>query len=182
MTKPKNLHVATILSAHGVRGDVRVRSLTDDPLSLFKYKPVTDESGAHVFALKRKGAAKDCFIVSIDGVEDRDAAEALRGTKLFVERSVLPKARRGEYYEADLIGLAAVDKGGQTCGVVQAMHDYGAGVFLEIQPVAGASFMLPFRGAFVPEVDLESNRIVVDIPDGWLDNGAQTKHPERKRP
>jgi 16S rRNA processing protein RimM len=164
----RKICVGVIMGAHGVRGEVRLRSFTDDPESIFAYKPVTDEEGKRAFTLKRKGMMKDHFIVSLKGVTDRNAAEALRGTELFVERAILPPAGKGEYYEADLVGLAAKTEDGKTLGKVLALHDYGAGTFLEIEPVKGKSFMLPFTDAFVPDVNLAKGFIQIVVPEGWL--------------
>lgn len=154
--------------AHGVRGELRLRSFTDDPVSIFRYKPLTDEKGERVFALTRKGIGKDAFIVSVAGVADRDAADAMKGVKLFVERAQLPKAKKNQYYEADLIGMTVHDAGGVNYGRVLAVHDYGAGPFLEIGTGKKDSFMLPFTNACVPEVDAGRREILAAVPDGWL--------------
>lgn len=175
MQGDRKILVGVILGAHGVRGDVRVRSFTSDPKSLFKFKAVTDESGKRVVALKHKGAAKGDFIVSLADVKDKDAADALRGTKLFVERAALPKTRKREYYEVDLVGIKVLTVEGKTLGEVQALHDYGAGPFLEINPSKGQSFMLPFNDVFVPDVDLESDIITAFIPEGWLSEEPKPK-------
>ncbi len=172
----RRILVGVILGAHGVRGDVRVRSYTADPKSLFMFKTIADESGKRVFALKRKGATKNDFIASIVDVKDKDSADALRGTKLFVERAALPKARKSEYYEVDLVGLKVLTVEGKPLGEVQALHDYGAGPFLEIQPKKGASFMLPFNDVYVPEIDLDGGALTVFVPEGWLN--AESK-PEK---
>jgi 16S rRNA processing protein RimM len=92
----------------------------------------------------------------------------LRGTKLYVARVGLPPAKKNEYYEADLIGLETRGADGKNVGKVLALHDYGAGAFLEIKPANGASFMLPFNDAFVPNVDLERGLLSVIVPEGWL--------------
>ena len=169
MEQNRKILVGVILGAHGVQGAVRLRSLSAEPESIFAFKVLTDESGDRKFALKLKGAMKDYFVVSLNGVTDREGAEALRGTRLFVTRSALPPAGAHEYYEADLIGLKADGKDGKSYGTVKALHDYGAGAFLEIQPVKGSSFMLPFTDACAPEVDVAAGHITVAVPDGWLE-------------
>jgi 16S rRNA processing protein RimM len=122
------------------------------------------------------GLVKDDFIATIKGIDDRTAAENLRGTKLFVSRDKLPKAKDGEYYEADLQGLEAKTEDGETIGTIEALHDYGAGSFLEIKPQKGPSFMLPFTDAHVPTVDIEKGFATVLIPEGWLN----VEKPEKK--
>ncbi len=163
----KRILIGTVLGPHGVKGDVRVRSFTQEPQALFAFKAVTDESGARSFELKRKGAAKGDFIVAVDGIKDRNAAEALKGLRLFVAREALPKTKKREYYEAELIGLKVADEGGKGLGDVIALHDYGGGPFLEIKPAKGASFMLPFNDTFVPVVDVREGRVTVVVPEGW---------------
>ncbi|MDD3287827.1 MAG: ribosome maturation factor RimM, partial [Alphaproteobacteria bacterium] len=159
--------VGAFVGAHGVRGQARLRSFTENPEDVFSYSPLTNESGDKVFALKRIGVMKDCFMVSVAGVSDRDVAAALKGTRLYVDRDALPKTKDGEYYEADLVGLEAVDLNGETKGKVLGVHDYGAGSFLEIKPVVGASYMLPFNDRFVPKIDIAAGVVTVDVPEGW---------------
>ncbi|MDD5586306.1 MAG: ribosome maturation factor RimM [Alphaproteobacteria bacterium] len=177
MKKEAKIQVGAILGAHGVQGEVRLRSFTTDPEAIFAFKKLSGEDGKQAFEPKRKGAMKGDFIVSLKGVTDRNGAEALRGTKLFVARSALPKAGKNEYYEADLAGLAARGEDGKSCGTVLALHDYGAGAFLEIQPLSGASFMLPFTDDYVPEVDLAAGCLTVVVPEGWL----AAEKPEGKK-
>src|SRR5262249_18806588 len=106
-------------------------------------------------------------------IKDRNEAEALRGTKLFVDRDRLPKTKRGEYYEADLVGLTARDAKGKDFGKIIAVHDYGAGVFFEIGANKKDSFMLPFKKACVPQIDMKAGFAVIDVPDGWLDTAKE---------
>jgi len=168
VTKERLLRVGKVVGAHGLRGEVLVHSFTEDPEALFTYEPLTNSSGEKVFRLQVKGVAQDHFIVSVDGVKDRNAAEAMKGVQFFVSRSSLPEVEEGVFYEADLIGLVARTVEGQEVGKVEALHDHGAGAFLEILPPHAKSFMLPFKDAFVPTVDLEGGFILVVIPEGWL--------------
>ena len=175
--KRSSICVGVIAGAQGIRGFVRVRSFTDDPESIFKYKPLTSEDGTREFKLKLQGVNKDMFVASLDGVTDRNSAEAMRGTQLFFDRAKLPKAKKGQYFEADLIGLAAKDKQGKAYGKILSVHDYGAGVFLEIGMNKKDSFMLPFTDACVPEVDMASG-ITIMPPDGWLDKASEDEDVE----
>ncbi len=172
------IRIGVILGAHGVRGAARLASLTENPEDIFVYKPLTDESGGRVFEIEKRGIGKDCFLVSIKGVQTREAAQALKGMGLFIERSLLPAEEEGEYYLADLIGLEAWDESGKPVGKVEATHDYGAGLFLEIKPPHRESFMLPFKDAFVPRVDIAAGTMTVLLPEGWLE---EEKREERKK-
>lgn len=155
------------MGAHGVRGQIRLRSFTENPEAIFDYKPLTDESGANKFAIKFQGEMKEYFVAALKGTATREAAEALRGTKLFVARSALPPPSENEYYEADLIGLIVKNSDGENLGTVQALHDYGAGAFLEIKPEKGGSYMLPFKDSFFPEINFAAGFAVAIVPDGW---------------
>ena len=161
--------LGAVTGAHGVRGLVKVKPFTENPDDVAAYGPVEDEPGGRRFELAVTGRHKDGVIVRVDGVADRDAAEALRGTRFYVARSILPEPSDGEYYHADLIGLAVVATDGRQLGRVTAMHDFGAGDLIEYVGTDGQSRMLPFTEAAVPEVDLAGGRLVVDPPEGLLD-------------
>jgi 16S rRNA processing protein RimM len=156
--------VGVIAAAHGVRGLVRVKSFTADPKSIASYGELSDERGVRHFRLALQGQAKDGVIARIDGVVDRDAAEALKGTKLFVDRGALPDiAADDEFYQTDLVGLRVEARDGKTLGRVKAVLNFGAGDLLEIEG-EGVSLMLPFTKQVVPLVDLPGGRLVADPP------------------
>lgn len=163
----RKICVGKVTGAHGVRGLVRVRSFTENPEDIVAYGPLSDEVGERVFALTLKGAVKDAFIVEISGVKTREEAQALKGVPLFADRAALPETEVRQYYHADLIGLRVEDPEGQGLGAIIALHDFGGGVMLEVKPVTGASFMVPFRDAFVPVVDVAAGRVVADLPADW---------------
>ena len=120
------------------------------------------------------------MIARLDGVENRDQAEALRGLHLYLPRSALPPAAAEEFYHADLIGLAAVLGDGTVLGQVRAVHDFGAGDTLEIDRPAAPPAMVPFTRAVVPLIDLDAGRLLIDPPPGLLDDGAPTRRRPRR--
>ncbi len=152
--------VGVIAGAHGVRGEVKVKTFTADPAAVAAYGPVADESGARAFELSLRGTTKGGVIARVAGVGDRDAAQALKGTKLYVDRVVLPEPGSDEFYHADLIGLAVELRDGKAVGRVKAVHDFGAGDLLEIALPDGRTEMLPFTREAVPEVDIAGGRLV----------------------
>ena len=157
--------IAQIGSPHGVRGEVRLKSFTADPLAVKDYGPLTSEDGTATFVIEALRPAKDHLVARLAGINDRDAAALLARTKLFVARTRLPPPAADEYYHADLIGLAAVGLEGKEIGTVVAIHDFGAGDILELRPAAGsATILLPFTEACVPKVDVASGRITVVLP------------------
>jgi 16S rRNA processing protein RimM len=156
--------VGAIAAAHGVRGLVRVKSFTADPKSVASYGELSDERGLRHFRLTLQGQAKDGVIARIDGIDDRDAAEALKGTRLFVDREALPAlTEEDEFYQTDLVGLRVEACDGKTLGRVKAVLNFGAGDLLEIEG-EGVSLMLPFTRQVVPLVDLPGGRLVADPP------------------
>lgn len=156
--------VGVIAAAHGVRGLVRVKSFTADPKSVASYGELSDERGQRRFRLNLQGQAKEGVIAQINGVTDRDAAEALKGTKLFMAREALPEiAADDEFYQADLVGLRVESRDGKTLGRVKAVLNFGAGDLLEIEG-EGVSLMLPFTKQVVPLVDLPGGRLVAEPP------------------
>ncbi|MGA0562713.1 ribosome maturation factor RimM [Ancylobacter sp. VNQ12] len=160
--------LARIGAPHGVKGEVRLFVFADDPDSLKRYKPLTDESGARVFKLKALRPAKDHFVARLEGVETREAAEALTNQGLHVDRALLPATEdEDDFYYADLIGLKAVTGEGEAFGKVVAVHDFGAGDILEIAPEAGGkTLMLPFTRAVVPTIDIKAGSLIVE-PGEW---------------
>jgi len=160
--------IARIGAPHGVKGAVRVKSYTDDPAAIGDYGPLVAKDG-RVFAISHLRPEKSVLIVNFAGVGDRDGAQALNGTDLYIRRSVLPASNDAdEFYHADLIGLAVLTPGGETLGRVTAIHDFGAGEMLEIEQegskTKGQTLLLPFSKAIVPEIDLAGGWLIAVPP------------------
>lgn len=156
--------VAAIAGAHGVRGAVRIKTFTENPAAIGDMVDLADGQGRPVRLTIAESRA-DRVIARIDGVGDREAAQALKGTRLYIPRAALPEAAEDEYYHADLIGLAVEGGDGAALGAVKAMHDFGAGDIVEIE-CDGTVFLMPFNRQTVPRVDLVARRMVVDPPPG----------------
>lgn len=157
--------LGAVAGAHGVRGALRVKSFTAEPDDIAAYGPVTDEAGSREFTLRIVGKSRGDLVIKVDGINDRDAAEALKGTRFYVARATLPETEADEFYHADLIGLRAEDEGGQTLGTVRAVHDHGAGTLIEIRSKDGVELLVPFTRAAVPVVDIAGGRVVVAPPE-----------------
>ena len=168
--------IGIVTAPHGVGGAVRIKSFTERPKDIAGYGPLADAAG-RCFALRLVGAGKGVLIARLDGVEDRNRAEGLRGLRLYLPRSALPPAAAEEFYHADLIGLAAVLGDGRVLGRVRAVHDFGAGDTLEIERREAPPAMVPFTRAIVPLIDLDAGRLVIDPPPGLLDDAP----PARRR-
>jgi 16S rRNA processing protein RimM len=154
-------------AAHGVRGEVRLRSFTADPGAIANYGPLETEDG-RVFEIETLRPAKDHFVAKFSGIAGRSAAERLARTKLYVPRERLPQpSEPDEFYHADLVGLAVLDRAGRQRGTVIAVHNFGAGDLIEVRPDGGGKTeLLPFDAATVPMVDVAAGKIVVDPPAG----------------
>ena len=150
-------------AAHGVHGEVRLHSFTANPTAIAAYGPLETEDG-RVFKIESLRPARHAFVAKLSGVGDRDTAERLANTKLYVPRERLPEpAEANEFYHADLVGLRAVDNAGRECGTVVAVHNFGAGDLIELQPPDGAQTeLLPFDAVIVPEVNVRGGTIVIN--------------------
>lgn len=170
--------LGAITGPHGVRGLVKVKPFTEVPEDIAAYGPVEDETGTKRYTLRVTGEAKGQVIVALDGVGDRNAAEALKGERLYVARDALPEPEDGSFYHADLIGMEVVGLDGTLLGRVSALYDFGAGDVLEFRGADGKARMLPFTEQVVPTVDLDARRMVVDPPEGALDDGPDKSGDE----
>ena len=166
--------LGVITKAQGTRGEVRIRSYTEDARAVAAYGPVTDEAGGRSMTVKILDASNGVVTARIEGVKDRTQALALKGTRLYVPRSALPDPGDDEFYHCDLIGLRAELVTGGALGTVSAVHNYGAGDVIEIaRPGRKAPVLLPFTRAVVPVIDTEAGRIKVDLPQGVLGTGDE---------
>ncbi|MBS0333800.1 MAG: 16S rRNA processing protein RimM [Proteobacteria bacterium] len=158
--------VGRVAGAFGVKGEVRITSFTAEPLALVTYKTLLREDGTPGLTLTGGRAAKGGVVARAKEVATREEAEALRGLKLHVPRSVLPEPDdEDEFYIHDLIGLDVVSLEGDLLGTVKSVRDFGAGDLLEVAPRMGESWWLPFTREAVPEVQMDAGRIVAVRPD-----------------
>jgi 16S rRNA processing protein RimM len=183
----KRICVGEITGAHGIRGEVKLKSFTADPLAVRNYAPLESEDGTGRFVIEELHPAKGHFVARLSGVEDRASAERLAHVRLFVARDVMPAPAADEFYHADLIGLRAVTTTGEEIATVTAVHDFGAGAILELQrkggEAGGATIMVPFTDAFVPHVDIAAGRIVVAPPaDSARGESVRPRRPRRRAP
>ncbi len=176
--------MGAIIGAHGIKGEVKVKSFAGAPKAIASYGPLTDAKG-RAFALSvtgqaspgKKASGQDVLIARIDGVRDRNAAEALKGVELFVTRDRLPEiVGESEFYLTDLIGLDVLDQHATALGRVGSVENYGAGDVVSVEGGSRGAFDVAFTKALVPMVDLTGGKIVLDLPDGFFDR--PTGEPE----
>ena len=160
----RRILLGRIAAAHGIRGDVLVKTFTERPEDIAAYGPLDDGQGRSFKLKVLRVTPRGDVVARIGGIGDRNTAEALKGTQLYIDRNRLPPPAEDQFYHADLIGLVAVDPDGRPVGEVVAVHNHGAGDILEIR-LAGASKteLVAFTDAFVPEVDLAGRRVVLRL-------------------
>jgi 16S rRNA processing protein RimM len=162
--------VGAIAGAFGVHGEVRLKSFCAEAADIAAYGPLCTEDGARSFEITLTRPIPSGFGARLSGVTSKEAADALRGTRLFAPRSALPGLPDDEFYHADLLGLSARDTGGAELGKIAAVLNHGAGDILELRgaPLKG-SVLVPFTRAIVPTVDLAAGRVIIDPPEGLFD-------------
>jgi 16S rRNA processing protein RimM len=156
--------LGVITSAHGIQGEVKIKSFTDNPKALGTYGPLQDRTGQRMFTLRIHSEQKGMLIGSVDGVHDRNAAELLRGVELYAAREALAPAEEGEFLVEDLIGLT-VWQDGQSVGTIKAFYNFGAGDILEITFTDGREEMFSFTDANFPEIDMTARHITFCPPE-----------------
>jgi 16S rRNA processing protein RimM len=163
MIKPQNpVQMAVIGAAHGIKGELRVKTFTGDPLALADYGPLYARDG-RAFQIVDIRSANTVVVVRFKGISDRNAAEALAGTELFVDRSMLPDdGEEDEFYHADLVGLAVRDDTGADIGKVVAVHNFGGGDILDVTLGERKGVLIPFTQAAVPDVSITEGFIRID--------------------
>jgi 16S rRNA processing protein RimM len=160
----RDVLLGAVIGAQGLKGEVKVKTFTQSPERLGAYGPLHTKDGKRFRVLSVR-EARDAAVVALDGVNDRNAAEALKGAELFVPRSALPKEEADEFYHADLVGLRAEDTEGRAMGTIRAVHNFGAGDVLEIIRDDGDEVFLPFTREVAQEIDIEGGRIVIAAPE-----------------
>ena len=157
--------LGVVLGAHGLKGEVKVRTFTETPERLAAYGPLHDDQG-RIFAVTHiKAIDAVSAIAQFDQICSRDAAERLKGCEFFVTRAALPQTEAEEFYHADLIGLRVEDSEGRLIGHIRGIHNFGAGDVVDIERSDGNEALLPFNRQFVPVVEIAAGRVVIVPPE-----------------
>lgn len=167
MTPTSNrLLVGQIGAAHGIKGEVRIATHTQDPTAIGRYGPLTTDRPGQTVTISRLRLNKNVVVAQLEGVSDRTAAEKLNGTNLYIDRAQLPATEdEDDFYHADLIGLEARLESGVVLGTVSAVPNYGAGDLIEVRdPQSGDTFLYPFTRAVVPSVHIADGYLVIVVP------------------
>ncbi len=173
---PPRVCLGVIAGTHGVKGEVRILSYTGRPEDIAEYGPLADEAGERSFTLEVRGRSKRTLVARMGGVDDREAAAALKGTQLFVARGALDAPATDEFYYSDLVGLEARLGSGDRLGRIASVHNFGAGDLLEVEPAGdGATLLVPFTKETVPVIDSDDGFVVLVPPDGLIGDGGATE-------
>jgi 16S rRNA processing protein RimM len=164
--KTNRILLGQIGAAHGIKGEVRIATHTQDPLAIGTYGPLDTDKPGVTITLSKVRLQKNVVVAYIKGVTDRNAAEALNGTNLYVDRAKLPETEdEDDFYHADLIGLDARLESGIVIGKVSAIPNFGAGDLIEIRdPQSGDTYLYPFTKAVVPHVHLADGFLTIVVP------------------
>lgn len=174
--KANHVLLGVVTAAHGLRGEVKVKSFTDPPMALGEYAGLCRADGAVLRMVSCRPARHD-VIVKWHDITSREQAEALIGTEIFIDRAALPEPDEDDFYYTDLIGCRAITDEGEELGTINQIHDFGAGDILEIGP-----HMIAFTRENVPQIDLVAGRVTVCLPphieaDGPAEAAAHAPGP-----
>ncbi len=158
------LLVGVFGAAHGVRGEIRLKSFTADPLAIGHYGALKSKGGESFTLLSLRPVKDDICVARVEGIADRNAAEKLTNTELFILKEQLPPAEEDEFYFADLIGLRAEDASGAVLGLIKSIENYGAGDILVLRCVDGEEKLLPFTRGVVPKIEIAQGRVIIELP------------------
>jgi 16S rRNA processing protein RimM len=161
----RDVLLAAVIGAQGLKGAVKAKIFTATPETLTRYGPLHDASGRKFAITAFRPGKPGEAVMSFEGVESREAAEALKGASLYIARAALPATAEEEFYHADLIGLEAQDGEGRVLGRIAAIHNFGAGDVIEIMRPDGDNVLLAFTRETVPLIDIAGGHIVVAVPE-----------------
>ncbi|MGE3332576.1 MAG: ribosome maturation factor RimM [Rhodospirillaceae bacterium] len=166
MDRTSRVCLGVIVGAKGLKGEVRIKSFTEDPADVGAYGPVTTGDGRK-FNVTVGGGKEGVVIAKLAGVADRTQAEALKGVELFVERTALPAPKEGEFYHADLIGAVVKLTSGEMLGTVSGLHNFGGGDMMEVGE-GRASVLIPLTSEAIAALDVKAGQVVVHPLPGLL--------------
>ena len=169
VVSPELVCMAEIVGVHGIKGMLKVKVFGDTNENLMEYMPLCDAAEKKEFSFLTFVPHKNIYLATMDGITDRTTAEKLRGTKLYISRERLPEIDdKDVFYNVDLVGLTAKNQEGDVLGKILQVANFGAGDLLEIKPLEGTSYYVPFTKTVVQKMDIEKQEITVDIPEGLL--------------
>lgn len=162
MTQEKQVLIGKVSSSHGVRGLVKVHLYIDDPEVISGLKFANDKNGNEIFEILSLVKHKNLYLMKLDGIEDRNQSDALRGTEFYINEDLMPELEEDEFFVSELEGLRVKDSSKEDFGTVKNVFNFGAGDVLEIVKISGEYFMLTFTKDTVPEINIEEGFITIN--------------------
>jgi 16S rRNA processing protein RimM len=168
----KRVCLGRAIGARGLKGEVRIKTFTEDPLAIGAYGPLQNEARTRQFEISNVKTAKDGVVARLKGISTREQADALKGVEFYVDRDRLPDVEDDfTFYFEDLIGLVAINENGSALGQVVAVQNFGAGDLLEVRPATGgATVLVPFTREIVPDIDKEAGWLLMLAPEGIFED------------
>ena len=164
------LVVGAIAGSKGVRGHFKVKLFSESLSALTQYGPLEIDDGRSLLLATKSLNSKGLVVASAAGIDSREAADALKGMTLSVQRALLPNLADNEVYHADLLGLQAFHEKGTLIGIVIALHNFGGGEIVEIKPEGEQSVMLPFEGDSLVSIDFDNKKVILAPPVGLIND------------
>ncbi len=159
----KRILLGEIVAAHGIKGHVKIKTYTENPVDIGSYGPMRDENDNSYTLSNIRQVSPHAIIAFIKGITDRNQAEALCGTKFYIDRAQLPEPTENEFYHEDLINISVYDEQGTHYGNVLALQDFGAGEFFDIKSSDQTKFMtLPFNEDAVLDINIEEKKMIIN--------------------
>lgn len=158
----KLIEIGQIVAPHGIKGEVKVLTFLTDPRALMTYAPIVNQDG-QVMTMHLKTTKGQTALIALDGVTDRNAAESLRGTRLFADKAKFPPLKAHEYYCGELVGMTAFNADKTELGKVVSVNNYGAGDILEIK--GKQTYLVILTQQIVPSIDVDKRQMTVILPD-----------------
>ncbi|MES2472937.1 MAG: ribosome maturation factor RimM [Pseudomonadota bacterium] len=166
----QDILLAAVMGAQGLKGEVKAKIFTDTPDALPRYGVLHTKDGRKLKITAFRSSKEGEAVIAFEGITDRNTAEGLKGTQLFVERAALPEPEEDEFYHADLVGLEARDSEGRVLGKVAALHNFGASDVIELVRPDGDQVHLAFTRETVPHIHIKDGYIIVAVPEDDEDN------------
>lgn len=180
----KRILMGEVVAPQGVKGRVKILSFTENPGAIGGYTDsLTSEDGSVIYKFSKTGHWKSGVFAEFDGVTDRDAAEAMRGTKLYATRDILPDIKdEDSFYISDLIGMECKNPRGKLLGHVVSAHDFGAGDMIEVRAVGQKkTVLLPFTKEVVPKVNVDQDFLVLVPPEVLWEDAIKKPSKDKKK-
>ena len=175
-TTDQKILIGTVINVHGVRGSVKIKTLSNDPSYLSQIKNFYDHKGQLLPHLNFISRNSDVWIASIENINDRDQAIKLKGLEIYALKQDLPVLSNNHYYHCDLLGCKIIDLTGKEIGTVKNIHNFGAGDIIEfLLLTANKDFMLPLSQTYVKHIDISAKTIVLDLPSNLQTDGEENE-------